>query len=86
VAYLDLKRYEDAFEVVKKGLEINPEHAKSYLVLGQVYDKMNKKEEALAAFEKAVNIDPTYEAAWDRLVYSIIPRRILKKRSKPTRN
>ena len=63
----DEKKYEDARRFVEKGLALNPEHSKSFLVLGQILEKLNKLEEALNAYNEAVTIDPKFDGAWDKI-------------------
>jgi predicted Zn-dependent protease len=47
-----------AEETYKKALAIDPENAKTYLGLGQLYEKTTRNKEALAAYEKYLELQP----------------------------
>jgi beta-barrel assembly-enhancing protease len=47
-----------AEENYKKALAVDPGNAKSYLGLGQLYDKTNRNQEALAAYQKYLELAP----------------------------
>ncbi|HBA72622.1 MAG TPA: hypothetical protein DER40_03740 [Geobacter sp.] len=55
--------YEDAISGFLKVCESNKNHAQSYGNLGLCYSFLGKKQEALSAYDKALEIDPTYEPA-----------------------
>lgn len=47
-----------AEENYKKALAVDPANAKTYLGLGQLYEKLNRSPEALAAYEKYLELQP----------------------------
>jgi beta-barrel assembly-enhancing protease len=47
-----------AEEAYQKALSIHPGHAKTYLGMGQLYEKTNRNQEALAAYEKYLELLP----------------------------
>ncbi|MGR3179190.1 MAG: tetratricopeptide repeat protein [Candidatus Anammoxibacter sp.] len=53
----------DAISDFEKALEINPRHPQSYGNIGMCYASIGKKELALAAIDKAIELDPHYEVA-----------------------
>jgi tetratricopeptide (TPR) repeat protein len=55
--------YEKAIDEFKTVVEINKNSPPSYGNLGICYGCLGKKEEALAAFDKALELDPKYEPA-----------------------
>ena len=55
--------YEEAISGFRKVCESNKIHVQSYGNLGLCYAFLGKKQEALAAFDKALAIDPRYEPA-----------------------
>jgi tetratricopeptide (TPR) repeat protein len=71
----DMDRFEDAFSKMQNGeyeeaisgflkvCESSNNHVQSYGNLGLCYAFLGKKQEALAAFDKALTIDPQYEPA-----------------------
>lgn len=56
-------QWEQAIAGFQKCLKINLDHAQSYGNMGICYAQLGKKSEALAALEKALEIDPRYEPA-----------------------
>ncbi len=50
-------------EAYKKALAVDPSNAKTYLGLGQLYDKVNRNKEALTAYQKYLELAPD---AFDR--------------------
>jgi tetratricopeptide (TPR) repeat protein len=57
-ALIDLGRDQDALNVLKRILELAPDHPTPYTQLGQVYLKRNDFEQAKAAFEESIQINP----------------------------
>jgi len=56
--YCLLGRYEEAVEVLNKAIKINPSSAGPYYYnLGVAYSGMNKPDDAIVAYEKAVSLD-----------------------------
>ena len=55
------KRYSEAIAIARKGLEVDPLNAGSYCVWGKALEKMERYEEAIDRFQKAVNChDPNW--------------------------
>jgi tetratricopeptide (TPR) repeat protein len=57
------REYEDAISGFLKVCELYKNHTQSYGNLGLCYSFLGKKQEALSAFDKALEIDPGYEPA-----------------------
>jgi len=57
------REYEDAIPGFLKVCEMCKNHTQSYGNLGLCYSFLGKKQEALSAFDKALEIDPGYEPA-----------------------
>ncbi len=57
------KEYEEAVSGFLKVAEANKNHVQTYGNLGLCYAFLGRKQEALAAFDKALAIDPAYEPA-----------------------
>ncbi len=57
------KEYEKAITGFQNVLECNKNHPQSYGNIGLCYSFLGKREEALAAFDKALAIDPNYQPA-----------------------
>jgi tetratricopeptide (TPR) repeat protein len=57
------REYEDAISGFLKVCELYNNHTQSYGNLGLCYSFLGKKEEALSAFDRALEIDPGYEPA-----------------------
>ena len=55
----DPKRPEDSIAAYKKGLELNPKEEQAALGMGWAYINMKNWDPAIAAFNQAVQIDPT---------------------------
>jgi TolB-like protein/Tfp pilus assembly protein PilF len=52
------KKWEAAYEVLQKALQLNPAAIDTYRLLGYYYIVVGKKEEAIKILEKALEIDP----------------------------
>jgi tetratricopeptide (TPR) repeat protein len=57
------KEYEKAITGFRNVLQFNNNHPQSYGNIGLCYSFLGKREEALAAFDKALAIDPNYQPA-----------------------
>ncbi|OGJ93571.1 MAG: hypothetical protein A2487_15835 [Candidatus Raymondbacteria bacterium RifOxyC12_full_50_8] len=55
--------WEGAIRIFKECVSINPGNARSYGNMGLCYAKLGQKQEALAVFDKALQVDPDYEPA-----------------------
>ena len=62
-AAMQRKEWEDALRGFQEVLAIDPKHTQSYGNMGICYGHLGRKEEALEAFEKALELDPGYEPA-----------------------
>jgi protein O-GlcNAc transferase len=49
---------------LKKAIEANPSYTQAYTLLGNCQDCLDKKEDAIASYDKALQIDPNYADAW----------------------
>jgi hypothetical protein len=58
------KRYGDAEDHARRALDIYPEYAASWVLLGQVLDAQHHQEEAGQACSHAATVDPTYIAPY----------------------
>jgi len=62
-SYLNKQNPEKAIFYFKECIAINKKHPQSYGNMGICYAKLGQKEQALWAFDKALEIDPNYELA-----------------------
>ncbi len=60
---LEQEEPENALELFNENLKISPNHTQTHGNIGICYVKLGNKEKALESFEKALNIDPTYQLA-----------------------
>lgn len=64
-AYIDTNRNpEDIVLLIKKAQELNPTNISLYLVEADIWDKAGKLDEAYAALDKALEVDPNSLAAY----------------------
>ena len=59
VALKDSGRFKEALNVLRKGLEIDPERTDIHNLMGFCHFKRGEHEEAVAAFQRAIELDPT---------------------------
>ncbi len=57
------KKYEEAIVGFNNVLKLNNNHAQSYGNLGLCYSFLGKRQEALSAFDRSLEIDPKYKPA-----------------------
>ena len=55
--------YDEAIDILNQILKANSQHAPAYYQKGLVYEEWDKRQEALKAYKKAVEINPTYDDA-----------------------
>ncbi len=67
---LRLKRSVRALEVLTEAARLDPRNAQTRFFLGQAYYDVGQFEHALAAWEKAVKLDPTLAEAYNHLGYT----------------
>ena len=65
--YLNEKKYDVAKKMVEAAIKENPNDKDSYFLLGQLHEELKEKDAALAAFNKALQIDPKYFEAANRI-------------------
>jgi len=58
VIYLDMRKYEDAINTLKKLLKAYPDHAAGYYQMGMAYNYLERYNEALFYFRKTVELNP----------------------------
>lgn len=55
--YLQKKDYDQAFEIIDKAIVDDPNNAQLYNIQGVLYENVDKRNEALAAYKKSVELD-----------------------------
>jgi tetratricopeptide (TPR) repeat protein len=60
---MEKEAWQQAIPGFQKCIKLNKKHPQSYGNLGLCYARLGRKAEAVAAFEKALEIDPNYEPA-----------------------
>ncbi len=60
---INQKKYDLAIAKFKRQVELNPKSANAYDSLGDGYRSAGRLEEAMASYQKAVEIDPDFEAS-----------------------
>jgi tetratricopeptide (TPR) repeat protein len=55
--------YDEAIDILDQVLEVNSLHAPTHYQKGLIYEEWDRREEALASYKKAVEINPTYNEA-----------------------
>ena len=55
--------YDEAIDILDQILKANSQYAPGYYQKGLVYEEWDKRQEALKAYKKAVEINPTYDDA-----------------------
>ena len=67
IALYDLKKYSEAATVLQKAIIIQNNYDKGYYYLGRCFEKLNKREDAIQAYQMAITYDPNYDEAKDAL-------------------
>jgi len=57
--YLKRKSYKAALSRFREAAQTNPEYAPAYLGLGKTYEKLGRRQEALDAYEKYLDLLPS---------------------------
>ena len=57
IAKSDFKDYEDAVELYKKAIELNPKEVNGYILLGNLYSNLKKYKEAESQYKEALKIN-----------------------------
>lgn len=68
--------YAEAIQIFNKAVKEEPDNSRLYNAIGMCYAKLNKKENARAAFESALMIDPdnvTYQRNIERIEPKPVP-------------
>ena len=63
--YIKTNKMEEAISEIKKTIDADPKNAKNYLNLGILLEKVEKPEDALKAYEKSIELDPTHDAIFN---------------------
>jgi tetratricopeptide (TPR) repeat protein len=53
-----------AVNYLMKAIDKNPVYTEAYILLGNCEDCLDKKEDAIASYDKALQIDPSHADAW----------------------
>ena len=61
-----------AFDLLQRCQELSPEAAETYYFLGEFYADMEQNEQALNAFRRACNLEPTNMTFLERMAYASI--------------
>lgn len=73
-SYIDTGQYKLAIKAAERSLELaGPEDKKenSWLLLGFAYNRLEKYEDALIQFDKAIEIDPKRVDLWEHKAYTL---------------
>lgn len=68
LAYIQMKKYDEAVSDLEKGVKIKPDYAQGHLWLGQLYAFQNKTKQARTEFNTVLKLDPKNKEAKDGLV------------------
>ena len=67
IALYDLKKYAEAATLLEKAVTLQNNFDRGYYYLGRCFEKLNKKEDAIEAYQMALRYDPNYAEAKDAL-------------------
>jgi len=56
-----LKKYDAAFQNVKRVLNLNPSYAEAYFFMAQIFEKQGKNQNAIRTFKKVLSLAPRQE-------------------------
>ncbi|MBE0618773.1 MAG: tetratricopeptide repeat protein, partial [Proteobacteria bacterium] len=74
-----LEDYPNAIAAYQYALEIDPESLESLVNLGNVYLDQGQDEDAKAAYERAIGLDPKHDKAWEGLYGYYMKKKNLSK-------
>lgn len=66
--YWEARDLAQAIKECDRALEIAPNFAQAYIYRGELYDELGQSEQAIADYQRAVQLDPESEDAWDNLL------------------
>ncbi|MBD5177545.1 MAG: tetratricopeptide repeat protein [Bacteroidales bacterium] len=69
--YLQKKDFDTAFSVINDAIAADPDNAQYYVIQGVLYENQEKRDQAKAAYLKAVELDPNNPQAQANYGYSI---------------
>lgn len=75
-AFLGEDNDQAAVLALKNALKIRPEHERSHYILGRIYQRSNKQDEALREFEIIFSLDPYYRDTSDHIVNIYLSRQM----------
>ncbi len=67
--FLGQKQFEEAIAAGKLGIKIEPQ-AEAYLIMGQAWQGMDRAEEAIGCYEKAIELNPDLRDGYQGLVWA----------------
>ena len=73
--YVEWHKYGDAAPELEKALSLKPENALYQVALGQAYLNLGQSDKALAAFDKAVELQPA-PLVWNDVAYELSQRNV----------
>jgi tetratricopeptide (TPR) repeat protein len=66
--YRESKELDKALSECEAAIHISPNSAIAYNYLGIIHDEMGQLENAIINYQKAIQIDPEYQDAWDNML------------------
>ncbi len=67
LVYFDKQQYDKALKVFRFASTVNNLYADAYYYMARCYEMMNKKDSAVLRFKQSLQLDPTLDAAKERL-------------------
>lgn len=67
IALYDQNKYEDALNVLKRGVTVQNNFDEGYYWMGRCYEKLNRKEDAIQSYQSALLYDKNYSEAREAL-------------------
>src|SRR5262245_42232078 len=59
-SYFDMRMHKEALEELQKAIEKDKNFVEAYMLMGDIYSDMGKKDESMAAYAEAVRINPAF--------------------------